>query len=352
MSPPCSASTLVDARERMAALVERSIAGRQPSGRFYLLDIVRRFARERLDASERDALQAGYAAAIRQTAVRLGDELVHAKGASPIVAFNQLAADFRAVIASSLAAGDIETAITIITSVRDLALNALSPDLMRLGAEVAAAADGIDHPLTADAYAVAAQGAWKRGDLGEMRQLLERAVAATERLQIGDRYDVLGTLATEDLAHGRMREAVENYRARQRNQGGDRQPVAACRGWRLDGDLHVVRPHAAGDRDRRSTARRDRARRRFGGSRVVLLRSGGVPGARRSGRCSSICSSRPSMPPAPVAPRSSKPSPAHRWRRSTFATATSRTRSRPTAGCCRCGCGQVCGGRSGRRCGG
>jgi predicted ATPase/DNA-binding SARP family transcriptional activator len=200
-----------DGRERLAALVERSLAGRQRSGRFYLLDIVRRFARERIAADEWRSLHAGYSAAIRNTAVRLGAELVYASTSSPIDAFNELAAEFRAVIATSLAGGDVETAITIITSVRDLALNALSPDLMRLGAEVAAAADRIDHPLTADAYAVAGQGAWKRGDLNEMRQLLERATAATERLGIGDRYDVLGTMGTEDLAHGRMLEAVERF---------------------------------------------------------------------------------------------------------------------------------------------
>ena len=204
--------SLADARERLAALVERSIAGRQPSGRFSLLDIVRQFARERIEPAERAKLETGYAEAIRETAERLADEMRWSHTASAVRAFNTLTADFRAVVAASLASGRVDTAIGVVLALRDMALNALSPDLMRLGADVAAAADAVDHPLTADAYAMAAQGAWKRGDLAEMRQLLERAEAASRRLGIGDRYDVLGTLATEDLAYGRMLQAVDRLR--------------------------------------------------------------------------------------------------------------------------------------------
>jgi predicted ATPase/DNA-binding SARP family transcriptional activator len=202
----------IEARERMAALVERSLAGRQSSGRFYLLDIVRQFARQRIDPAVRTRLQSGFADAIGATAERLAAEARTAHDDSPIRAFNALAGDFRSVVARSLAEGRVEIALRITLSVRDLALNTLSPDLMRMAADVAEAADALDHPLTADAYAMAAQGAWKRGDLAEMRQLLIKAEAAVDRLHIGDRYDVLGTIATELLAHGRMAEAAALYR--------------------------------------------------------------------------------------------------------------------------------------------
>ena len=87
----------------------------------------------------------------------------------------------------------------------------MTPEVMGWGAAAAELGERVGHPLTPDGYAAAAQGAWKRSDLAEMRRLLDRALDSAARLGIGDRYEVLGTLGTEDLAHGRLTSAIDRF---------------------------------------------------------------------------------------------------------------------------------------------
>ena len=108
----------------------------------------------------------------------------------------------------SLAAGDADTALRTVTSLRDLALNSSSSEFARWGEDSAAAGEAVGHPLTVDGYAAAAIGAWKRGALDDTRRLLARAEQLLDRHQLSPTYELLGAQATEDLAHGALDRAI------------------------------------------------------------------------------------------------------------------------------------------------
>ena len=204
---------LVPTRDRLARLVECSLAHRVDT-HFALLDVVRRFAADRMSSSGATTSPAHqrHAGRMLVRAKELSDSLPLARDSSPVTELDRLFGDFRNATVTAIAAEDADVSLGIVTSLRELALNAMVPELMSWGVDAAEIGERQRHPLTPDAYAAAAQGAWKRGDLLEMRRLLDRAVGAAASLGIGDRYEVLGSIGTEHLAHGRLAEAVDCFR--------------------------------------------------------------------------------------------------------------------------------------------
>ncbi len=204
---------LVPTRDRLARLVECSLAHRVDT-HFALLDVVRRFAADRMSSSGATTSPAHqrHAGRMLARAKELSDSLPLARDSSPVTELDRLFGDFRNATVTAIAAEDADVSLGIVTSLRELALNAMVPELMSWGVDTAEIGERQRHPLTPDAYAAAAQGAWKRGDLLEMRRLLDRAVGAAASLGIGDRYEVLGSIGTEHLAHGRLAEAVDCFR--------------------------------------------------------------------------------------------------------------------------------------------
>jgi predicted ATPase/DNA-binding SARP family transcriptional activator len=199
------------ARDLLSVLVERSMAARDGQ-RTFLLDIVRSFAREQTDVTEPELLRPRFASRMAMHARNMAAAVRTAADAAPVEEFRRRINDFRQAIAVALDDGDHGLALRIIVDSYEMSVTTLTPELMRWGAPAAVAGELAGHPLTADSYAVAAMGAWKRGDLDEMRALLVRCEAAVRTLGTDDRYLVLGVLAIEDLAHGRLASAIERLR--------------------------------------------------------------------------------------------------------------------------------------------
>lgn len=199
------------AQDLLAGLVECSLA-RRVGPHFSLLYIVRRFALEQAPADDHRQARTRHAHRMLERAMGIRALLDTAQDATPIAECGRLLADLRDATATAIADEDADTALGLVVALRDVAFCAMLPETMAWGEQAAVVGDRVDHPLTADGFAAAAMGAWKRGDLAEMRRLLERSTLAAERLGIGDRYEVVGTLATEDLAHGRFAVAAERFR--------------------------------------------------------------------------------------------------------------------------------------------
>ncbi|MDY7103657.1 MAG: BTAD domain-containing putative transcriptional regulator [Actinomycetota bacterium] len=196
------------ARELLATLVERSLV-RRADGRFALLETVRQFTREQHDeASTADAARRHLARIVeRAEAARVA--LHTAEDAAPLDEVRRLVPDLRQALGVALAERDADAALRLVLAVRDPAFSAMLPELMLWGEAAAALGADAGHPLAAEGYGVAALGAWKIGDLDRMRPLV---VAALDAGGDVDRYEVVGALALEDLAMGRMADAVCHFR--------------------------------------------------------------------------------------------------------------------------------------------
>jgi predicted ATPase len=200
-----------EARDRLSVLAERSMAYRDGPC-FHLLDIVRRFAIAEIAPHDRLPLRIRHAQRMRDMSRALSAQLRTATDAKPVDEFRRVLPDLRAAVTTALEADDPALALSVLLPLRDLSFNAMSPEPMRWAAEAAEEAARADHPLAAEGFAMAAFGAWKRGDLDETRQLLERAEALAARLGAARGYELMGTAGVEALALGRLDEAIDLYR--------------------------------------------------------------------------------------------------------------------------------------------
>jgi hypothetical protein len=198
------------ARDRLAALVERSMAHRDSSW-FSLLAIVRRFAIASIEPDELTSLRIRHARRMHDKALELAMRVRRAADASPVDDLARALPDLRTATMCAIEGGDAALALEMVIAVRDFCLNAMRHEPMRWAGDAAELGDRTDHPLAADGFAMAAMGAWKRSDLGECRELLARADATAARLHLGERHEVVATVATESLAHGRLADAIEQY---------------------------------------------------------------------------------------------------------------------------------------------
>ncbi len=208
-------STAIDT---MSILVERSMAQRDGE-RLALLHVVRRFAVEQTDDIERRGFLSRLSLRMRDVAEALRADLRTASDSAPIDGYIARMADFRRAIEVGLAANDADTVLRTVVSLRDLAFNSVSIELVRWCEDAAAAGAHVDHVLTVDAYAIAGLGAWKQSSLDDTRRLLSLAEQFCERRNLMPTYELLSAQTTEDLAHGELDRAIERLEQAMRLPG-------------------------------------------------------------------------------------------------------------------------------------
>lgn len=197
------------ARELLAVLVERSLVYRSGE-RFQLLETIRGFVRRKQTEHERRHLRLRHARYLSRRIAHASDELRMADHDGPIGLARLLLPELRQAFGTAVDHDDAELALDLVIAYRDLALDAMLPGAMTLGEPAGELGARHDHPLTADGFAIAALGHWKMGDLAVMRRLLDRAVEESTRLGLPERYELLGALGTEDLAHGDLGRAADS----------------------------------------------------------------------------------------------------------------------------------------------
>jgi predicted ATPase/DNA-binding SARP family transcriptional activator len=194
-------------RDLLAELVDRSLVFRT-GDRFRLLGTIRSFVRRQQPERRREGLRLAHAEHVARRITAIAAEFRCADGDRPIAMARHLAPDLHQALDISLAQRDADRAIGLVVSCRDLALDGMLPQLMTCGEAAGELGVEVAHPLTPDAFAIAALGRWKMNDLDDMRRLLDRAVAEAERSGIRDRYELAGALSTEAVAHGDFQRAV------------------------------------------------------------------------------------------------------------------------------------------------
>ena len=211
------------AREWLAALVDRSLLLRV-GDRYRLLETIKSFVRSHTSDEERAALLTHHARHVTERIDAAAAELRHAPDDGPITLARHLAADLRQALATAITDHDADLALQLIVACRDLAFDAMMPELMTCG-ESAAGLGTIDDPRMVDAFAIAALGQWKMSDIGAMHVLLDRATRESRRQGLIHRYELDGTSGLAALADGDLSAAVD-------------QATSALLDPDVDGDLH------------------------------------------------------------------------------------------------------------------
>ncbi|MGD9701440.1 MAG: BTAD domain-containing putative transcriptional regulator [Acidimicrobiia bacterium] len=167
-----------DVGARLVGLAERSLVQRVP-GRFALLETVREFAAERLDErGSRDSARQRHAGHVLDVAEAAQRELGTDQQGTVLAGLDQWLADLRLAFRHFVETEAADSALRLVVAVRAYGLTAMRPEVLGWGEAAAALGRASSHPLVADALAVAALGAWKRGDLVEARRLVDEAYAA------------------------------------------------------------------------------------------------------------------------------------------------------------------------------
>ncbi|RFU19897.1 BTAD domain-containing putative transcriptional regulator [Geodermatophilus marinus] len=158
----------------LGRLVDKSLvqAGR---GRFWLLETLRAYARERCDPAERELLARRHAEDVAARLAALGPRLAGPDEAEVAAAVAALEPDLHVAWAHAVR-HDRGLAVRMAADVMDYAYVRQRLDLLEWGATVAGW--DVEHPRLPDALAAAAAAAWAVGRIDEAGELARRGVAA------------------------------------------------------------------------------------------------------------------------------------------------------------------------------
>ena len=191
----------------LVSLVERSLVQRTPDGRFVLLESLKAFATDRLEASGRlEGVRRRHAAWVLEEVVRCDGRLA-ADAASAFDDVDALLAEVRAAQRFMFESGDADGSLRLIVALGDYGFFRMRPEVLAWGEEAAELGRATSHPATPAALALAGLAAWKRGDLDELARLSDEAIAATEELQLPVGLHAANLAGVRGLVSGQLDEA-------------------------------------------------------------------------------------------------------------------------------------------------
>ena len=147
----------------LVSLVERSLVQRTPDGRFVLLESLKAFATDRLEASGRlEGVRRRHAAWVLEEVVRCDGRLA-ADAASAFDDVDALLAEVRAAQRFMFESGDADGSLRLVVALGDYGFFRMRPEVLVWGEEAAELGRATSHPATPAALALAGLAAWKRG---------------------------------------------------------------------------------------------------------------------------------------------------------------------------------------------
>jgi predicted ATPase/DNA-binding SARP family transcriptional activator len=158
----------------LARLVDQSLV-QAGQGRFWLLETLRTYARERLDAADEAVLRGRHAADTARRLAALDPQLAGPEEPAAVAGIAMLSADLHAAW-SYAREHDRPLAVQCAADANFYAYHRQRLDLLEWGLEVADWE--IEHPRLGDALASAAAAAWATGRVGDASVLADRGVAA------------------------------------------------------------------------------------------------------------------------------------------------------------------------------
>ena len=193
----------------LARLVEQSLVQRGPDDRFALLETLRSYAVELLEAAGETRLRDRHA---RDTAARLAAEsprLWTEEESAAVRALQALTPDLHAAWAR-VVEHDRELALQLVADVYDFAYFRQRLDLLGWG--LTAAAWPIEEPRHAPALGTAAAALWSAGRLAEAAETAERSIALAGGRNAPEAALALNVSGDIAMFLGRTDDAVERYR--------------------------------------------------------------------------------------------------------------------------------------------
>ena len=171
------ADDVLDARavaQSLARLVEQSMV-QSGEGRFWLLETLRAYAAEHLDAAGRQWLRVSHARNVAARLRTMSWQQAPATEPEVVAAVARMSADLHLAWEHAVA-DDRDLAVELAAGIYDFAYARQRRDLLEWGLVVAEW--DVDHPELPRALATAATAAWADGDLHEAERLARRGLAA------------------------------------------------------------------------------------------------------------------------------------------------------------------------------
>ncbi|MCV2487758.1 winged helix-turn-helix domain-containing protein [Geodermatophilus sp. YIM 151500] len=191
----------------LARLVEQSLV-QAGEGRFWLLETLRTYTRERLDPAERHALRARHACDVARRLAGLTPLLTGPDEPAAVAAIAALGPDLHAAW-SFAAEHDQPLAVRLAADVMPYAYLRQRLDLLDWG--LAVAGWEVEHPRLPDALAAAAAASWAVGDVTRAGELARRGVAAAGGFDAPAAARAVNQVACEAMFRHRA-EAVDLFR--------------------------------------------------------------------------------------------------------------------------------------------
>lgn len=190
-----------DVLDLLTRLSQRSmIAVRRPASggtRYEMLETLREFGRTRLDDFSSVALFTGHAHHFVELAHQVEQTLKTSDEPIGIQRIDRAFADLRAAQRFAVTAGDADTALGLITTVREYAMRTMRYEVFTWADAAASIVEDEVHPLRPTLTAVSAYGAWARGEFEQSRMLAATAAddeQAQGLLPLGLTERVLGNV--------------------------------------------------------------------------------------------------------------------------------------------------------------
>ncbi len=174
-----------DVASLLAALVDKSMVGATESGgrmRYRLLETLRAFAREQSDARRDDAdLRRSHALSYLHTARAAGQGLGGPDEGNWANRLEEDIEDLREAFGARVAAADLDTALELVTAIREFAFRGVRYEILDWAGTVAGMPGAAGRPLYPVALGMLAYGRYVRGELADAMVTADAAGEAARR---------------------------------------------------------------------------------------------------------------------------------------------------------------------------
>lgn len=212
----CGGDDVLDVLTRLS---QRSmIAVRRPASggtRYEMLETLREFGRSRLDELSNVTLFSGHARHFADLAIRTAEMLRTPDEPKGVALIDRSFADVRAALRFAVQVGDVDTALELVTSVREYAMRTMRYEVFGWADQAAQLVTDAPHPLRPTLTALRGYGAFVRGEFDRALALAD--AAAEDELFLGVdsvglvervRGNVLYIVGDEPTAHVRCSELI------------------------------------------------------------------------------------------------------------------------------------------------
>lgn len=205
----------------LGELCERSLVTRAPDHRYALLETLRSFGAEQLDATgSAEQFRARHAGYFVEWAER-ADRRMLEPGEPVIAEIDAALPELHAAMNWLLDSDDVERAGRLVVALMDYGMLRLRPDVLAWAEQVSARDPEDRSPLAPVVWAAAAYAAWMAGDVAGMGVRCDRALAPPGIGGGGMRAEAATIKGNHELFEGRLGAALDWYRR------GDRAALAA-----------------------------------------------------------------------------------------------------------------------------